>query len=195
MGLNPASDVILEVARAADPTRAAAVTQRLDALGSAPVGTDFANVLDRTAGAVTPSPVQAPRPPDLRARLTTGVDAPDKASKAETQFESVMLNAFINELLPKEAPDAFGQGLSGQMWRSLLAEKIANQIAGSGALGLGSRLFATHPFPKSAALGSVKNVDEAKPSAPAQASANALSAASGEDIEQGSFLFGKVGAT
>ena len=44
-------------------------------------------------------------------------------------------------MLPKDAPAAFGEGLSGDMWRSLLAEKMSEQIAKSGALGISRRLF------------------------------------------------------
>jgi Rod binding domain-containing protein len=105
------------------------------------------------------------------------------------QFESVLMNSFVNEMLPKDAPDAFGQGLAGEMWRSLLAEKISNQIARSGALGLGERLFATHPLSASARLTRATRALHAGAADAAQMSANALSVASGADVRDGAVLF------
>ena len=55
-----------------------------------------------------------------------------------------MLNSFVSELLPKDTGEVFGQGMAGDMWRSMLAEQVSTQIAKSGKLGLARRLFATH---------------------------------------------------
>jgi peptidoglycan hydrolase FlgJ len=78
-------------------------------------------------------------------------------------------------MFPKDTPSAFGEGYAGDMWRSMLAERVADQIAASGRLGLASRLFANHPLPGAAQT--------------AQASANALSSAPGAEIRNGGFLF------
>jgi hypothetical protein len=86
---------------------------------------------------------KAPNPPVL-----ASTPSPSRAKKAETQFESVMLSEFIGEMLPKDSPSAFGQGYAGDMWRSMLAERVADVIAGSGRLGLAGRLFANHPLPE-----------------------------------------------
>ena len=63
-----------------------------------------------------------------------------------------MSSEFIGEMLPKDTPSAYGQGYAGDMWRSMLAERVADQIAASGRLGIASRLFATHPLSASAEL-------------------------------------------
>ena len=55
-----------------------------------------------------------------------------------------MLNSFVGEMLPKDADGVFGQGMAGDMWRSMLAEQVSRQIAKSGAFGISKRLFATH---------------------------------------------------
>ena len=39
-------------------------------------------------------------------------------------------------MLPKENSKMFGTGNAGKMWQSLLAEKLADQIAASGRLKL-----------------------------------------------------------
>lgn len=199
MALDPPSDIVLDVARAADPERAAAVARRLASLGAssnaAAPGFDFAAALDETRSPAAVASPRVPVAPDLRARLAElDGDSGDKAAKAEVKFEAVMLNSFISEMLPKDAPDAFGKGVAGQMWRSLLSEKIANQIAGSGALGLGQHLFATHPISATQSLSHAARADQASRAATAQSSVNALSVANGADVKDGSVLFARVGS-
>jgi Rod binding domain-containing protein len=198
MSIAPPSDIVLEVARAADPTRAAAVAQRLNALGADATGSgaDFAATLDRTGASPTPAALAATPvegAPDMRARLASASLAKnDKAAKAQVQFEAMFLNNFISEMLPKDTPAAFGQGMAGDMWRSMLAEKISNQIASSGALGIGKQLFATHSMKGSAAA-----LDHSASAgiAAAQMSANDLSMASSADIGSGAFLFARGKST
>ena len=163
MSLAPSNDLVLEVSRAADPAKASAVIGKLNALGAgagAVSPPDFAAALDAAA-----APAPAPR---------AAAPVPSRAQSAGTKLESVVLTEFIGAMLPKDAPAAFGQGYAGDMWRSMLAERVADQIAASGRLGLASRLVASHPIAAPAA----------------QASANPLSNASGADVREGAYLFG-----
>jgi hypothetical protein len=48
-------------------------------------------------------------------------------------------------MLPKDAVNVFGGGVAGDVWKSMLSEKIANEVAKSGSLKFASRLFETHP--------------------------------------------------
>jgi hypothetical protein len=191
MAIDPPSDIVLEVARAAAPARAAAVAQRLTALaaGASAASADFGAALDAASPSKTaPASVEGAR--DMRAKLaSTRQTANDKASQAQVQFEAVLLNSLVGEMLPKDAPDAYGQGLAGEMWRSLLAEKISGEIAGSGALGIGRRLFATHPLSASASLMGAARESEKSRAETVQMSANALSLATGADVAEGAFLF------
>ncbi len=182
MSLAPPTDIVLEVARAADPSRAAAVVDKLRALaaqGSASPQ-DFAAALDSAASPTRPTPPVLP------------FGAPvSRAQKAETKLESVMLGEFIGEMLPKDTPSAFGQGYAGDMWRSMLAERVADQIAASGRLGIASRLFAGHPLSSGAKMLSADSMRGPSQAATTQASANALSSPASADIEHGAFLFGQ----
>jgi hypothetical protein len=58
------------------------------------------------------------------------------AEKARKQFESFALQVFIGSMLPQENNKMFGTGAAGKQWQSLLAEKLADQIASSGRLKL-----------------------------------------------------------
>ncbi len=180
MSKPPQTDIVMEVARAADPERAAAVAERLNALASrgAASAQDFTSALNE---------IQRPSP--VRPAITAPVS---REAKAERQFESVVLSQFIGEMLPKDTPSAFGQGYAGDMWRSMLAERVADQIAASGRLGIAHRLFAQHPVEGSAPLFSPARGHQAGEAHVTQTSANPLSSASGAHIENGAVAFAKA---
>jgi peptidoglycan hydrolase FlgJ len=189
MAFNPRTDVVLEVLSAADPSRANLAAQRLNALaGSNAPAADFAADLDRAAGAASATIAPLASAADARSRLAEAPSGPDKLGQAKTQFEGMMLNSFVGELLPKDAGDVFGQGMAGDMWRSLLAEQVSMQIAKSGKLGLARRLFATHEVaPRSARVGEAA---KAAADSAAQMSANILSAPAAAELDNGAVLFG-----
>lgn len=70
-------------------------------------------------------------------------DAPDAAQK----FEAFVLQTFIQEMMPKEAEGVFGSGVSGDFWRSLMAEKVAEQVAQRGDLGIADIVRNGHATP------------------------------------------------
>jgi flagellar protein FlgJ len=187
MAFNPRTDVILEVASAADPSRATLAAQRLSAIaGSNATPADFVSSLNQAAGVANAPPSSLPGGADARSRLAEA-SGPEKLGKAKTQFEAMMLNSFVSELLPKDTGEVFGQGMAGDMWRSMLAEQVSTQIAKSGKLGLARRLFATHEVGlHSRRVGeAAKTVGEPA----AQMSANILSAPAAADPENGAVLF------
>jgi Rod binding domain-containing protein len=188
MAIDASSDIVLEVAKAADPQRAAAVAQRLNALGggAAAEATDFADTLAATAPAVPSGPSAA----DARARFSAAAEAADeKAAKVKTGFEAVMLNSFVSEMLPKDTSSVFGQGLAGDMWKSMLADQVSRQMAKTDALGIAKRLFATHPLAASDGLEKAKRADAVAAASTAQMSANSLALPSGAEIDGGAVLF------
>lgn len=190
MSVGPSTDLVLEVSRAADPQRAAAVIEKLNALSrdGAASPADFAAALDAASAAptesatATPSSTAAPRP-------TTPLS---REEKARTQLEAVFLSQFIGEMLPKDAGGVFGQGYAGDMWRSMLAERVADQIAASGRLGIASRLFAGKPLSSSAELLSPERLRGLGQAQSTQTSPNALSVPSGGDVENYGVLFAET---
>ena len=189
MAFSPKTDVILEVASAADPSRASMAAQRLNAIaGSNATPADFVSSLNQAAG-VAKAPPSLPGGADARSRLAEAASGPEKLGKAKTQFEAMMLNSFVSELLPKDTGEVFGQGMAGDMWRSMLAEQVSTQIAKSGKLRLARRLFATHE----AGLhpGRVGEAAKTVGEPAAQMSANILSAPAAVDPEKGAVLFAR----
>jgi hypothetical protein len=152
MAIKPSSDIILEVLKAADPVRAQAATQRLVALGAGGVDAadDFARVLDATEQSPVDGPEIAANAGGMRDRLAgVGLDAASdqKAARLQVEFEASILKTFVDAILPKDETNVYGQGTAGDIWKSMLADQIARQIAKSGAFGISKRLFATHPLP------------------------------------------------
>ena len=186
MAFSPKTDVILEVASAADPSRATLAAQRLNAIaGSNASPADFVSSLNHAAADATPVPL--PGGADACSRLAEAAGGPEKLGKAKIQFEAMMLNSFVSELLPKDTGEVFGQGMAGDMWRSMLAEQVSTQIAKSGKLGLARRLFATHEI--GLHPGRVGEATKTVGEAAAQMSANILSAPAAADPENGAVLF------
>ena len=70
-------------------------------------------------------------------------ETPDAAQK----FEAFVLQTFIQEMMPKEAEGVFGSGVSGDFWRSLLAEKVAEQVAERDTLGIADMVRGNRDVP------------------------------------------------
>ena len=188
MAFNPRTDVVLEVASAADPSRATLAAQRLNALAAPNAPTaDFAADVDRAAAAGSAASAPLANAAGARSRLAEAPGGPDKLRQAKTQFEAMMLNSFVGELLPKDSGEVFGQGMAGDMWRSMLAEQVSMQIAKSGKLGLARRLFANHEVAMRS--GRIGEAAKAVGESAAQMSANILSASAAADPENGAVLF------
>jgi Rod binding domain-containing protein len=189
LAISPPSDIVLDVLKAADPTRADAVAQRLGALGaSAPSEPDaFTKALDSTSPAKAIATWSAAQ--SARTRLTNSAQAAtDKESHAKVEFEATLLNGLVKEMLPKDAPEVYGEGTAGDIWKSMLADQMSHQIARSGKLGIASRLFATHPLSHHGAADAKSLVGHSALDV-AQASANPLSMSSAADISNGAVLF------
>lgn len=59
-----------------------------------------------------------------------------RALDAGVQFEALLMQNFIEAMLPKDADNVFGSGIAGGFWRSMLAEKLAMELAHAGTLGI-----------------------------------------------------------
>ncbi|MCI4678801.1 hypothetical protein K9U39_00770 [Rhodoblastus acidophilus] len=139
MAISPPSDLIIDVARAADPQKAMATTRML-AAATGDVSTGFSAALDQL-----PARPAAPlRDLSYQNPVASLMAKQTPAHKAEVGLASLLLKNMIDQMLPKDAGDVFGTGVAGDVWKSFLSEKIAEQIAKSGELKIGERLFATH---------------------------------------------------
>lgn len=70
--------------------------------------------------------------------------APQKALAPYREFETFMLQHFIENMFPAKNETVFGKGQSGQIWKSFLADAIAKEMSKAGGLGLAPILMAKH---------------------------------------------------
>lgn len=59
-----------------------------------------------------------------------------KKPEPGVQFEAFFLQSFIQSILPQDATEVFGEGTAGEVWKSMLAEKVAMQFAEAGGIGI-----------------------------------------------------------
>lgn len=130
MAISPPSDIVLDVARAVEPAG-------LDAARAA---------LARRTGAAMPRGVDAAFSLDVAAGVgKTGVAREAQANAdAFKRFEAVVLQTFVQTMLPKDAEQVYGKGLAGDMWKSMMSEKIADVMTDRGGIGIAARLLGDH---------------------------------------------------
>lgn len=123
MAIAPPSDLVLDVVRAADPVERSAAAGKLQriAAGAHADGSGFRSAIDDT---LTSS-----------VRASESAAGPAGKSPAE-KFEALVLHQFVETMLPDDAGDVFGKGATGEIWKSMLAEQVANQMAASGGIGI-----------------------------------------------------------
>jgi flagellar protein FlgJ len=163
LAISPLSDIVFDVAKAADPLQYSAAVEKLARIGAPEAAEDsFAALLD-SADSLDTETDALDRPAldwtraDLRGRLApvgTFVASAGTHPKAPyQQFEAFVLQTFIQSMFPKDATHVFGQGIAGSYWSSMLAEEIAGQMAKSGGIGIAKEIAARHPALSSASPG------------------------------------------
>lgn len=131
MSISPPSDIVLDVVNAVDPARALQARDRLvnasRSVGESTSTGEFPPVLDEIVNVVENASPRTVPSGDVRVK-----------------FEGMVLQSFIQSILPKDTDSAFGSGLAGDMWRSMLSEKIANVVAEHGGVGIANRILADY---------------------------------------------------
>lgn len=146
MAISPPSDIVLDVAKAIDPmsyTEAVGRLRRAAAgAGAAPSGFEGA-----FEGLVNGGPrVLSDAGTSLTTRTNNqvlyGGQQLNVRDRAYQNFEAMALTTFVQTMLPANADNVFGSGTAGSVWRSLLAEKIAGQMAAAGGIGIADQMRA-----------------------------------------------------
>jgi peptidoglycan hydrolase FlgJ len=131
VSINQVSDIVLDVARAADPAKSRAAADKLsrgEAVNQASSG-GFDHVL---ANAATPLQVSQKSFGGIGTKsveLTPRMDAQTKAYKG---MEQLVLKNLVESMLPKETGAFFGTGTASDIWRSFLADQLATQDGKTG---------------------------------------------------------------
>ncbi len=137
MSIAPPSDIVLDVAQAADPIRRDAAIAKLAKLasGAAP-SSDFAASMAASSESRTGANAVAGEIGTFGAAQHAA-----RPSSPYQKFEAVLLQTFMQEILPKNA-DLYGDDASADACRSMLAEQMANQLAATGKFGIAKAIEA-----------------------------------------------------
>lgn len=138
MSIFPSTDIISDVARAADPHKREAAMKRLSEISVAhgAPATAFSAILDGPRNA-DPARSLLTLPSAKSTGLSTRPQpAKTPAAVAAQKFEAYILQSWLELLLPKVEGGTFGSGGAGNIWRSMMAEQLGTQLAKSGAIGI-----------------------------------------------------------
>lgn len=142
MSIKPPSDIVLDVARAADPASSAAAAERLARIAGEGGKTDsaFSSVMAEVETAEPqPAGVDAAAPariggaspsvpltePGFADAAPASAGAGEKAYKG---LEAILLQSVVSTMLPEDS-EFFGEGSAGEIWRSMLAEQLGDTLA------------------------------------------------------------------
>jgi hypothetical protein len=145
MSIRPPSDIVLDVARAADPAQYAEASRRLTRSASVDA-LAFEAVLDRAAGSRPRHLADASG--ELATRKTNaalfaggaGGAGARRTDDVYSRFEAMALTTFVETMLPASGEAVFGSGTSGNIWKAMFAEKIAAQMAAAGGVGIADQM-------------------------------------------------------
>ena len=129
MAISPPSDIVLDVARAAEP---ATLETRARQAGEPRVrrGRHGRGVLGR-------------RPQEFSAR-DANKSTDETSPKSYVDFEAMVLQTFVQTMLPKEAEDVYGKGMAGDMWKSMMSQQLGTVMAERGGIGIADSLLKGH---------------------------------------------------
>ena len=134
MSIQTATDIILDVVRAADP----AVAQRAEAM----LETAAARKSEKAAG--TPAfqhQLLASADASSVSAVASRDAAPDKTLETYQRFEAMILQNFIGSMLPKDSEQLYGKGTAGEIWKGMMAEQLGNALAKGGGIGIAARMM------------------------------------------------------
>ena len=128
MAFDFGSDILVDAMRAADPQMAAEARLKLQKLSSA-------------------AAANSTEAPKFSAEFSAGsrrTAIQESPQEVLQKFESVVLSTFVQAMMPKDASSVYGEGLSGDMWKAQMAEKIGEQLSKNGGLGIADRLLKSY---------------------------------------------------
>lgn len=144
--MTASTDIVLSVTRAADSAKQREAASRLEKLSG-----QASDALDATAPAadsaeaweaeVRRAAADTSRPATFVSQANAPADPSDKAN-VYVQFEALLLQTMIESMMPEDSEAVFGSGTAGKVWKSMLAEKIAMEIAETGTLGIAKQIAA-----------------------------------------------------
>lgn len=138
MAISPPSDLVLDVVRAADPMVLASAQEKLktsrvamEASSLTSKGIGFGAAVDILNSAASAAGLG-------NVKKTETEETP----KVYREFEAVVLQNFVTSMMPEDSEAVYGKGNAGEIWKSMMAEKIGEVISESGGVGIADQMYA-----------------------------------------------------
>jgi Rod binding domain-containing protein len=131
MAINPPSDIVLDVVKAADPSRLDEAQAKLKAGQAALQAQRLANTENSFDATIARDHIRG----DMK------LANPDKKQAPETyrKFEAMVLTNFLKSMMP-DSEEIYGKGATGEIWKGMMAEKLADEISRDGGIGIADSL-------------------------------------------------------
>ncbi len=130
MAINPPSDLVLDVAMAADPDTLRVSVEKLRSMASDRVAAQMQLSRENFASMQQSIPVSG----------SVADNAPHAPNPAFKKFEAFMLQSFVESMFAGDNQAVFGEGIAGDYWKSMMAEAVANKMADAGGIGVARML-------------------------------------------------------
>lgn len=131
--IRPPSDIVADVARAADPARLA--------LAQAKLGAAAQTVASVASDKPSPFDIALRQATSTRAAGAAGARPADAAWRG---LEEVLLARMLDAALPADANALYGGGAAGKIWRGFMAEHLARAAASGQGVGVAAALGRAH---------------------------------------------------
>jgi len=136
MSISPPTDIVLDVLNNADPAALEVAQAKLKAGKATAEAQRLASTDESFAAIMRVDPTADAH------KIKHRLDGVEKQKVPETyrKFEAMVLQNFIKTMLP-DSEEVYGKGASGEIWKGMMAEQIANEIAKEGGVGIAEKLM------------------------------------------------------
>lgn len=145
MAIGALGDVVNDVALAADPARVREASLNLTSLKARGVQGAIDDPLG-SAGAVVRArgfdayATRAALKSDTARHVSMPGGAAASGNSPYQKLEALLLQNYVESMMPKDSEALFGKGIAGSLWKSMLAEQMSVQIAKNGGVGIAQML-------------------------------------------------------
>lgn len=131
MAINPPGDIVLDVINAADPSRLEVAQAKLKA-GQATLEAQRLASTDKSFNATIAKE-------HIRDDTRLNVEHKKEIPAPYRKFEAMVLSNFLKTMMP-DSEEIYGKGATGEIWKGMMAEKLADEISKNGGIGIADSL-------------------------------------------------------
>lgn len=158
MAVSANTDLIMGVLNAAQPASIAAADAKLNAKSVSKI--EIAAAGEEFTKELLNSQTQSALAKDL-SDLRSAFNQPSQTD-AHKKFEAMVLHQFVQHMLPSDTSVIFGEGMSGDVWKGMMAQQIGDAIAKGGGIGIAEQMLADRNTVNANPLGTAANIINAR---------------------------------